>query len=88
MESKKIYSETYNNKKELVFTDYNKEDVKNKLMSLLYNKLIVKSRYIKNIQYKYNYTDLQKVTFIYYNGYRDIFYNIPTKMGTLDISRL
>ena len=88
MENKKIYTETYNNKKELVFTDYNGENAKNKLMSLLYDKLIVKSRYIKNIQYQYNYADLQKVTFIYDNGYREIFYNIPTKMGTLDITRL
>ena len=88
MENKKIYVETYNNKKELIFTDYNKEDVKNKLMSLLYDKLIVKSKYIKNIQYQYNYTDLQKVTFVYDNGYRDVFYNIPTKMSALDITRL
>lgn len=83
-----IYDIAFNNKKEIIAINFNKEEAKKDLLTLLYNKFIIKASYIKNIQYHYNYTDRQKVTFVFDNGYRNIFYNIPTKLGGIDSTRL
>jgi len=83
-DSAKMYSEIYNDKKQVTSAELDGERVAAQLLECLYNKYIVKSRYIKQVQYQYNYTDRQKVTFLFDNGYRQVFYNIPTKTGTLD----
>lgn len=83
-----MYVITFNNKKEIIAINFNKEEAKKDLLTLLYNKFINKASYIKNIQYQYNYTDRQKVTFVFDNSYRNTFYNIPTKLGGIDSTRL
>lgn len=83
-DSVKMYSEIYNDKKQVTSVELDGERVAAQLLECLYNKYIVKSGYIKQVQYQYNYTDRQKVTFLFEGGYRQVFHNIPTKMGTLD----
>ena len=99
MENKKITVNVYqtkeNGKKELV----NKwNDEKTNLLQLtafLYRKTILKSSNLK-VKYRYNYSDLQTITFIdsYENCDGSItktyyeFINIPTNMGYLDIYKI
>lgn len=83
-----IYDITFNNNKEIIAINFNKEEAKKDLLTLLYNKFINKASYIKNIQYQYNYTDRQNVTFVFDNGYRNTFYNIATKLGGIDSTKL
>ena len=83
-----MYKITYNNLQQIVSIDLSTNKVIEDLTTLLFNKYIVKYNYIKNIQYNYNYTDKQKLTAIYDNKYRDIFYNIPTTMGALTLYKI
>lgn len=78
----------FNNKKELVQHCNEKTTVLARLASELFNKYITKSRDYKQLQYQFNYSDLQKITFIYKNNYRIIFDNIPTKCGYLDNDKI
>ena len=84
MENKKIYFEIYNDKKQITRTETDTAIATAELLSCLYNKYIVKMKYIKQVQYSYNYTDRQKITFIFNNNYRQVFCNIPTKLASLD----
>lgn len=77
--------EIYNNKKELVNTINDTEWVKNNFLSLIFNKYIAKSKDIKQVQYNYNYSDKQIITFIHDNGFRSTFKDIPTSWGLLDV---
>lgn len=70
----------FNDKRELVQHCNEKTTVLARLTSELFNKYITKSKDYKQLQYQFNYSDLQKITFIYKNNYRIVFYNIPTKI--------
>lgn len=82
-----IYSVTYDDQKQTrsmeLSSDYNIKA----LTEILYNKYIAKATYIKQIQYSYNYTDKQTLTVIYNNGWRQVFVNIPTSVGTLRLDK-
>ena len=84
MENKNIYFEIYNDEKQVTRTETDTATATAELLSCLYNKYIVKMKYIKQVQHSYNYTDRQKITFIFKNNYRQVFHNIPTKMASLD----
>lgn len=54
------------------------------LLAILFDKYIVKTKETKRIHYKYNYNDLQTITFTLSNGIKYEFKDIPTKQGWLD----
>lgn len=74
----------YNDKKEIINESKDATKVCTSLCSDLFNKYILKSKDFKQVQYQYNYSDTQTITFIYKNNYRIIYKNIPTKIGSLD----
>lgn len=74
----------YNNKKEIINESNDATKVCASLCGDLFNKYVLKSKDFKQVQYKYNYSDIQTITFIYKNNYRIIYKNVPTKMGFLD----
>ena len=74
----------YNEKREKIQESEDNIRVLTMLTSELFNRYIVKTKDVKQLQYQYNYTDTQKITIIYKNGYRAIYEDIPTKMGLLD----
>lgn len=74
----------YNDKKEIINESKDATKVCTSLCSDLFNKYILKSKDFKQVQYQYNYSDIQIITFIYKNNYRIVYRNIPTKMGFLD----
>ena len=76
-EGYKMILNIYDKDKKLVNT-INK-NVEYLLLESIYNKYILKSKEIRQVQYQYNYNDKQKVTFIWCNGSRQVFSNIPTK---------
>lgn len=78
----------YDNNKNITRIEKNFDAVNKMFLSVLYNKYILKSKEIKQVQYKYNYTDLQTVTFIYSNNYRIVFDYIPTSHGYLEAYKL
>lgn len=81
-----MYLEIYNDKKEKVNELH--ENITEHLLGTLWNKYINKNQNIRQVQYSYNYSDLQKITFIFNNKYRYIYKDIPTTWGSLDISKL
>ena len=99
MENKKIMVNVYqtkdNGKKELVNTWNSEKDCILQLAAFLYQKTILKSNKLK-ISYKYNYSDIQTITFIdSYENYDGTitktffeFVNIPTNLGFLDIYKI
>ena len=99
MENKKIMVNVYqtkeNGKKELVNVWNNEKTNILQLTAFLYRKTILKSNNLK-IKYSYNYSDLQKITFIEnYTNYDGTitktyyeFCNVPTNMAYLDIYKL
>lgn len=74
----------YNEKREKIQETEDDIRVITMLASELFNRYIVKTKDVKQLQYQYNYTDNQKITIIYKNGWRAIYEGIPTKMGLLD----
>lgn len=74
----------YNEKREIVQENEDGLKVITMLTSELFNRYIAKTKDVKQLQYQYNYTDTQKITIIYKNGWRAIYEGIPTKMGLLD----
>lgn len=74
----------YNDKREIINESKDIAKVCTSLCGDLFNKYILKSKDFKQVQYQYNYSDTQTITFIYKNNYRIIYKNIPTKMGFLD----
>lgn len=64
------------------------------LLAFLYNKTVIKSQI--RLDYSYNYSDVQHLTFSQsytnYDGSKTItkynFYNIPTNLGYIDIYKL
>lgn len=74
----------YNEKREKIQESEDNIRVLTMLTAELFNRYIVKTKDIKQLQYQYNYTDNQKITIIYKNGWRAIYEGIPTKMGLLD----
>ncbi len=78
----------FNDKKEVVQYCTEKTTVLVQLTKELFNKYILKNKEYKQLQYQYNYSDTQKITFIYKNNYRIVFYDIPTKYGYLDNDKI
>lgn len=76
--------ETINPKHEVTSTSTNEKYIIAKFISLLFNKFIAKSKHIERIIYSYNYTDRQKIKFVFDNGYKQVFYDIPTSGGILN----
>ena len=74
----------YNEKKEIVIKQEDDATVLANFTADLFNKYILKSKDFKQVQYKYNYSDRQEITFIFKNGYRAVYKDIPTKLGYLD----
>lgn len=74
----------YNEKKEIVVEQKDAVTVLANFTADLFNKYILKSKDFKQVQYKYNYSDRQEITFIFKNGYRAVYSDIPTKLGYLD----
>lgn len=74
----------YNEKKEI--QEETNDDIKvlTSLAAELFNKYISKSKDSKQVQYKYNHSGEQKITFIYKNNCRIVYDKIPTKSGFLD----
>lgn len=74
----------YNEKKEITIEQEDDVTILANFTADLFNKYILKSKDFKQVQYKYNYSDMQEITFIFKNGYRAVYSNIPTKLGYLD----
>ena len=74
----------YNEKKEIIIEQKDETIVLASFTANLFNKYILKSKDFKQIQYHYNYRDTQEITFIFKNGYRAIYSDMPTKYGYLD----
>lgn len=74
----------YNDKREIINESKDSIKVISSLCSDLFNKYILKSKDFKQVQYHYNYSDTQAITFIYKNNFRVVYKNIPTKLGFLD----
>ena len=74
----------YNEKKEVVIEQVDEVVVLANFTADIFNKYILKNKEFKQVQYKYNYNDAQKITFIFKNGYRAVYKDIPTKLGYLD----
>lgn len=74
----------YNEKKEIVIKQEDDATVLANFTADLFNKYILKSKDFKQVQYKYSYSDRQKITFIFKNGYRAVYKDIPTKCGYFD----
>lgn len=69
----------YNEKKEIVIEHEDEAIVLANFTADLFNKYILKSKDFKQVQYQYNYSDMQKIIFIFKNGYRAVYLDIPTK---------
>ena len=74
----------YNEKKEIVIEQEDDVTILVNFTADLFNKYILKSKDFRQVQYKYNYSDRQEITFIFKNGYRAVYKDIPTKCGYLD----
>ena len=55
-----------------------------KLLGLLFDKTITKSKFITKTSYNYNYTDKQIIKFNLDNGYKFEFIDVPTICASLD----
>ena len=75
---------TINPNNEVTCTYTNEKYIVAKLLGLLFNKTLVGSKHIKHIKYSYNYSDKQKITFIFDNGYKQEFTDVPTSGGLLN----
>ena len=80
-----IKYEILDKNKNIIKIEEEEKQVIKELTTLLFNKYVVKADYIKAMYYKYNYSDKQQITFKFNNGYKTIFYNIPTNMGHLSL---
>lgn len=78
----------YNEKKEIVIEQKDEATVLANFTADLFNKYILKSKDFKQVQYKYNYSDMQKITFIFKNEYRAVYSDIPAKCGYLDYCKI
>lgn len=78
----------YNEKKEIIRHCKEETTVLAQLTKELFNKYILKSKDFKQLQYCYNYSDTQKITFIYKNNYRIVFEGIPTQCGYFDNNKI
>lgn len=87
-----VYQNRNGKKLELVNIWFNQEFNKNQFTTFLYRVAIQKENKLK-IKYQYNYSDKQTITFretyTNFDGSETItefrFYNVPTKLGYLDI---
>ena len=69
---------TINPKNEITTTYTDNTYVIARLLGLLFNKTVAGSKHIKRITYNYNYSNMQKITFTFDNGYKQEFIDIPT----------
>lgn len=79
---------TLNKDNEIIETITNEKFIVKCLISQLWAKTILKTKEIKRISYKYNYTDKQTIKFTFSNGIKYIFENIPTTGGYIDIDKI
>lgn len=79
---------TLNNSNEVIEVITNDKYILEVLTKQLWNKLILKDKDIKRIQYQYNYTDKQTIKFTFSNGIKYIFEDIPTTHGCIDIDKI
>ena len=75
---------TINSKNEITCTYTDNTYIIARLLGLLFNKTVAGSRHIKRITYNYNYSDKQKIIFIFDNGYKQEFIDVPTSGGLLN----
>lgn len=75
---------TINPNNEVTCTYTNEKYIIAKLLGLLFNKTVAESRHIKRIQYNYNYSDRQTITFIFDNNYKQKFTDVPTSGSLLN----
>lgn len=75
---------TLNPKNEITCTYTDNHFIVARLLGLLFQKTIAKSKYIKRINYSYNYSNMQTITFVFDNDYKQIFIDIPTSGGLLN----
>lgn len=79
---------TLNNSNEVIETITNDKYILEVLTKQLWNKLILKNKDIKRIDYKYSYNDLQKIKITFTNGLKYIFEEVPTTHGCIDIEQI
>lgn len=78
----------FNPNNEIVETFENQTFIISRLLGLLFNKTIAKSRHIKRITYNYNHSNNQSVKFIFDNDYKYEFTDIPTTTTLLDEGKI
>lgn len=74
----------FNQHQELTETYTDDKYIITKLLGVLFNKTIVKTKWTTKITYKYNYSNKQTVTVYQNNGYKLEFSEIPTTSSSLD----
>ena len=79
---------TLNNSNEVINIDTNDKYILEVLTKQLWNKLILKDKDIKRINYKYNYSDLQTIKMTFSNGIKYIFEDIPTMHGCINVNQI
>ena len=79
---------TLNNSNEVIETITNDKYILEVLTKQLWNKLILKTKDIKRIQYQYNYTDKQTIKFTFTNGLKYVFIDVPTTHGCIDTNKI
>lgn len=80
----KITMNVINPNNEITCTYTNERYIIAKLLGLLFDKTVAKSKHIKRILYNYNYTTSQTITFIFDNDYKQEFNHIPVSSGLLN----
>ena len=80
---------TLNNKNEIIETIENNDLYITKvLLQQLWLKQFKITKDIKRIDYKYNYSDKQKIKITFTNGLKYIFEDIPTQHGAIDLDKI
>lgn len=74
----------FNAQDELTDSYTNEDFIIARLFGLLFNKTVAGSKHVKRIEYPYNYSNKQEVTFVLDNEYKLVFIDIPTSGGLLD----
>lgn len=79
---------TLNQSNEVVNENTNDKFILTTLLQMLWIKHFQVTNDIKQIRYKYNYTDEQTIKVLFSNGMKYIFEGIPTRHCVIDIDKL
>lgn len=80
---------TLNDKNEIIeIIDNNDLYITEVLLKQLWLKQFKITKDIKRIDYKYNYSDKQKVKITFTNGLKYMFEDIPTQHGVIDLNKI